>query len=476
MAKEPVVRRMSIKIEVQHWEWTRSSSRATQIYDFTSLAISYNWQKSIKTPMGGCTINFLPQLADKSLIELIDPLDIVRISEFGTVKFVGYVRKVSFTGTMSPDGKPTRVVSLTATAMGGIFQEAQLGLNLFLLQKNLDYQNAATSMSTAIADSCKSTSNKIGVIIKAIIDQWLSFVGKVSVTTAYPSWFSQHIDYSAGLQNTDVPGLPREFRAFTGAEESLTLWQMLQKFGEVPFYEMWFDNGPRKVSINGSDVTFTDDKTYLIIRPTPFNGTVKSGSVGTAFDSLPLKTVPLTHLTKYDLNKSMEEVYSFYIVHPSVFDLQERYLVASGLASKDDDKIAKYLYKPLQMQLFYMRLGDPAKNAGLVPEGAQDLYDNTKDAADSLKNWFSKSDVHLSGAILMMVPKTPENDILIGDKIEIEGIKGSFYVESVAHSWKYQGTLTSNLNITRGLDGENQIDLANKIFKTMKQGKIGGGL
>ena len=474
MTREPVVRRMSIKIEVQHWEWTRSSSRATQIYDLTQLAISYNWQKSIKTPMGGCTVNFLPQLEDKSLIELIDPLDIVRIFEFGTVKFVGYVRKVSFTGTMSSDGKPNRVVTLTATSMGGIFQEAQLGLNLFLLQENLDYQNAATSMSTAIADATKSTSNKIGVVIKTIIDKWLDFVNTVSVTTAYASWFTQNIDYSAGLQNTETPGFPREFRAFTGAEESLNLWQMLQKFGEVPFHEMWFDNGPRKVSINGSDVTFTDNKTYLIIRPTPFNGTVKSGSEGKAFDSLPLKTVPLTHLTKYDLNKSMEEVYSFYIAHPSVFDLQERYLVVSGQASKDDDKISKYLYKPLQMQLFYTRLGDAAQNASLTPEGLQDLKNESKNAADSLKNWFSKSDVMLSGAILMMVPKKPENDVWIGDKIEIEGIKGNFYVESVAHSWKYQGTLTANLNITRGLDGENQIDLANKIFKTMKQGKIGG--
>jgi hypothetical protein len=472
MAREPVLRKMDVKIEVDHWEWTLTSAKVTATYDLTPLAIAFNWQKSIKNPMGGCTSNFLPQLGSISLIELVNPMDIIRIYEFGTLKFVGYIRKVSFTGTIASDGKPSRVVSITATAMGGLFQESQLGLNLFLLQKDLSYQNAAVQLSTTIADACKSDGKQIGVIIKTIIDAWLTFVSSVSGGTAYSSWFSQNIDYQTGLQNTLIPGYPREFWAFTGTEDTLTLWQILQKFAEVPFYELWFDNGPRTVYMNGSNVSLSE-KTCLVCRPTPFNGTVQGGVVGKAFDSLPLKTIPLTHLTKYDLNKSMEEVYTFYIAHPSNLTTTERYLIASGQFAKDDIKMSKYLYKPMTLQMFYARMGDAIKDAGLTPTGSGDIDNTAKDGAESLKNWYAQSDSMLSGAILMMVPKNPGNDIQIGDKIEIEDIKGSFYAESVAHSWKYASTLTSSLNVTRGLNGVKQIDLANRIFKTMKQGRWG---
>jgi hypothetical protein len=473
MTIEPVVRRMVIKVEVDHWEWS-STSRVKETFDLTPLVVSYQWQKSIKTPMGGCSITCLPQLIDRAIIEIVDPMDVVRVSEFGTVKFVGYVRKVSFTGTIQSDGKPSRVCIITATSMGGIFQESNLGANLFLLQKSPEFFNAAQDLATKIADKCKQDA-PIGDVVKTVVDTWLTFVDTASGSTAYRNWFNNLIDYETGLAETKVPGFAREWMAFTGTEENLTLWQLLEKFGEAPFYELWFDTGPRKVVAGTSTISLqggTAPKTCLICRPTPFNGTVDYQGVNhNYFDTLGVKTVPKSHLVKYDLNKSMEEVYTFYISHPAIWNMQDVLLVATGQAVKDDTKIAKYLYRPLTVQEFYGRIGDAEKDASVSPDNTKDLEDSLKYGATTLKNWFQYSDIMLSGAILMMVPKKPENDVWIGDKIELEGLTGHFYVESVQHSWKYQGNLTSSLNVTRGLDGVRSIVLANKMFKTMKQAK-----
>jgi hypothetical protein len=473
---DPTLRKMSLKVEVDAWSWG-SSSKVSNTFDITPLAISWQWQKSIKTPAGGCTITCLPQLGNDSLIELINPMDVVRISEFGTVKFVGYIRRISFSGTIDPSGgKPQRVVVLSIASMGAILQESNLGSNLFLMKKSLNFVNKAADLSVTIADLCKQENRTIGDIVQAIISTWLDFIDGVSGSTAYSNWFNSLIDYQKGLTNTKVPGYAREFMAFHGTEETLSLWDVLTKFAETPFYELWFDSGPRKVMMETkeSDFSDSDSKTYLMCRRTPYNGSVSfvDGSTQDLFDSLKPVKVPLNLLRKYDLNKSMEEVYTFYISRPAIWNMQDRLLVATGEARLDEAKMGKYLYRPLTVQQFYERIGDAQKNAGLVPNNLTDLQDSLSAGALTLKNWYQYNDIMLSGAILMMVPTNPENDVRIGDRIELEGLQGAFYVESVSHSWKYGDPLTASLNVTRGIDGQSEISLANKIFKTMKQGQI----
>lgn len=309
--------------------------------------------------------------------------------------------------------------------------------------------------------------------INQLIGFWLNFVTTLSGSSTYASWFNSYIDYSVGLQGTDLPGCLREFTPFTGEEETLSLWDILQKFAAVPFYELWLDTGPRSVSISGTNVQLPSSKEYLVSRVSPFNGYVSpNGATLNFFDAISPKTITLDHLVKYDLNKSMEDVFTFYLTIPAAWDMNNLLLVATGEAVVDQARLSQYLYRPMNVQLFYTRIGTPTKSASVSPDGESQLDTTLKGYAQTLMNWYQFNDRSLSGAIVSMVPSHPENDIRIGDKIEIEGITGDFYVESVAHSWSYGGRLEANINITRGLNGIQPIDLSNKIFRTMRQGQV----
>jgi hypothetical protein len=241
------------------------------------------------------------------------------------------------------------------------------------------------------------------------------------------------------------------------------VWQVLEQLVERPFNEMWIDNGPRTVSIDGKNVNLPE-ASCLVFRSTPFDGTVPaSGSPGTAFDNLPSLRIDRDHLVSFDLARSMDEVYTFYSVKEAAFQLSDMTRLLLGQAIVDKERLGTYLLKPLVTELFFTRMENPE---GSDKEKEQkEMLDIAKRSSQTLYNWFKNNDQYLSGAVSIMVPSDNKDDPKIGQKIEVDGIEGFFYVEGIAHLWSYRGPLRSDLSVTRGFQRNGRMELTDRIFR-----------
>ena len=453
-------RTIQLRVEVDLWKWPGGTLSDT--VDITNDLLNYRFQKTIKNPAGSCQMSVLPQRADTHILDAISPMDVVRIYEFGTLKFIGYVQRVSYGGSIGQDGKPSRNATITCQQMGGLLTSASVGLGLgTALGRDTDgLIDAAAELSVSILDATQDGISfaQMAKLVFSGFKDYLEFVGASNFLT----YIGQYIDIEAGMASAASPRLPRTFEMFTGTEQSITFWQVIDQLVERPFNELWFDSGPRKVTIDGKSVQLPE-MSCMVFRPVPFNGTVSGGVAGRAFDSLPETRIGLNHLLSFDLSRSIDEVFTMYSVKEAAFQLSDIPRILLGRAKVDTDRLGKYLLKPLITELFYTRMEAKDGESQEVTQGKID--DMAKESADTLYNWFSNNDLFLSGAISMMVPTDPGDDPKIGQKVSVHGIDGFFYVEGIAHLWNYQGPLRSDLTVTRGFNRGQRIELKDRIFR-----------
>lgn len=453
-------RRVDVQVLLDRWEWP--AGKIIETIDIKNDLLNFRFQKTIKTPEGSCQMAVLPQRADSHMLDIVKPMDVVRIIEFGTLKFIGYVQRISYDGAIGADGKPSRTATLTCKGMGALLVSASVGFGMSVGFGSPDdsFITAAAKMTKAIADAAidgTSYAEMASVTINGFYD-YLKTVGAKNLVT----YLETYVDVSTGLSSKVTPAIPKSFELFTGTEQSITLWNLLDQLVERPFNELWSDNGPRTVSVDGKDVTLPE-KSCLVFRPTPFNGTMASGSEGKAFDSLPIVKIDQDHLVSFNLARSMDEVYTFYSVKESAFNFSDIARIMTNQPKFDVDRLGKYLLRPMFAELFFTRV--ETKEGDKVDGTKGEFETAAKEAAITLYNWFKNNDVYLSGAISMMVPTDSSKDPKIGERIQVYGIEGDFYVEGIAHTWAYMGPLRSDLSVTRGINGEEPILLKDKMFK-----------
>ena len=80
---EPYTRFIDLKITVDLWDWDKEAIKDT--VDITTELMSYQFQKSIKSPKGACTIQLVPQTATEDIFNQLSNMDVVKIYEFGTL-------------------------------------------------------------------------------------------------------------------------------------------------------------------------------------------------------------------------------------------------------------------------------------------------------------------------------------------------------------------------------------------------------
>lgn len=451
-------RRIQLKIELDLWDW--SIGRIKETLDITNDALNYRFQKTIKTPKGSCQLAILPQSADTHILDIVNPMDVIRISEFGNLKFVGYIQRISYTGSIDKEGKPHREATLTAVQFGGLLVDASTGFGLgtALGKEDGDLITYSTQLFKSIADAVLdgvTYSEMITVLIENFRDYLTNLGGKNFLT-----YLEQYLDVETGLKSTRSALLPRTFDFYTGTEQTLTFWQVAEQLVEKPFNEFWIDNGPRKVCIDGKLIELSA-KSCLVFRETPFDGTV-GGTSEQVFRDIKDIYIDKDHLLRFDLARSMDEVYTVYNVKEAAYQLNDIARIFTGQWKIDYGRIGKYLFKPLITELFYVRTEDE-DGKSLIPEG--EMLTVGQNAADTLKAWFENNDEYLSGSLSMMVPSDGALDPKIGDKISVYGIEGFFYVEGIAHTWTYQGPLKSDLTVTRGYNKTKRIELKDRIFR-----------
>lgn len=454
-------RRMDVSIEIDLWDWPAGSKKST--IDATKDFITYRFQKTIKNPEGTCQLTVVPQRASTHILDILSTLDVVRIYEFGKLKFLGYIQRIGYTGQIDPQtGMPHRDAIVTCKQFGSLLYSASIGLGLGTALGNPEDQlfGAATKLSKDIADAVVDGTS-YAELVGVVVDSFKSYLTSIGASN-FLTYLDEYLDISTGLTSKESPLIPRTYELFTGTEQTLTFWQVVDQLVQRPFNEFWIDNGPRKVSIDGSDVTLPS-KACLVFRPVPFNGTVVGGgSPGNAFDSLPEIVIDKDHLTRFDLSRGMDEVFTFFAVKEPAFSPSDLERLLLGQAVVDTDRLGKYLFKPFITELFYTRV--ESADGSSVETTKADSEAAAKDGATTLYNWFNLNEDFLSGVITMMVPSDNDKDPKIGQKVSVSGIEGFFYVEGIAHTWRYGGALMSNLTVTRGYNRTKKILLKDRLF------------
>jgi len=455
-----------VEIFLDRWSFTATtlSRRGEGTIDLTNYITNYTFHKTIKNPAGGAELTAFPQSIGKdenlSLFDEVQPLDVIRIFEYGTLKFQGYLRRIQFTGTMNPDGKPTRMAVLSVTGFGGLFSETSLGLTIGDLNENAtQFIVAATTLVKAISDAVLDGTSFNELTVLAI-NSWFAYIQQIGAS-AFVDYVSTYLDYTTLVSGRSLGGdLPKSFELFTGTEMQISLWDILQKVIEVPLTELWFDEGPRIVHLDGSDSEVTSQLTYLVLRETPFDNSVEGGVSTDRFARMQSKQIPIDRLVHFDLAKSMDEAVSVYNVVPAAYDFGDLARSFLGHLQVDELNLAKYLVKQNVFQLNYIRSTEVGTTARADTRSVEDKMD---DVVATFRNWFSKNDQYLSGALKFLVPSIAHNDVYIGEKVQMESL-GFLYVEGVSHNWNYGGPILSTLSVTRGYNIDRAITLRDKIF------------
>jgi len=464
-----IVRTPVLKITVERWDWVNGRPKDKNPIDITPYVIEFRWEKTIKSPASNCTLVTLPQTPSMHFLDYFSPMDVINIEEFNVLKYSGFIRSIKGTGFIAPDGKPKRFVTIAAASFGSLIVEGHLGANLFEISNTFNPVAAALlQFGQKLTDILKTGGATYSKMVYELTQEWFNLLNDIITgaggTIQYQTYINNHMDFSTGVSGSLIPGEPKEFQFFYATDQNFSLFDVLQKICEFPFNELWFDVGPRRVSIDGQIVYLSSNKTNMVLRTTPFNGSKMDGADQSAFDNLETKVIPIGYLTRFDFEKSMEEMYDLYIAHPAIWNLNDNQLIAQADFALDTDAFNKYLLRLLTKEMMYERVGSIKSSS---PDPQSGTLDQTlRNAALTLQNWFSKNDQYLSGVLTIEVPSQARYDPLIGEKIAVEGIDDAyFYVEGVSHSWTYGGKLEANLSITRGYGINSPIILKDKIFK-----------
>jgi hypothetical protein len=450
-------RKMDIRVEIDLW---RNGSLSDTI-NITKSILNYRFQKSIKTPSGTCQMAIIPQWSDVHIMDTVQVLDVLKIYEFGSLKFVGYVRRISYSGEINRStGEPKREATITAMQFGGLLENAAIGY-AYSLAFSGDILNAAAKLNLSLLDA-SIDGLKYSEIISLLASNFITFLQQTGAQD-FVIYIDKYFDAETGLTSSQIPLLPRQYDIYTGVEQEITFWQIAEQIAQKPFNELWIDNGPRKVFIDGNNIDL-QDKSTLIFRPTPFDGTEATVANSTsAFSDLPEVYIDKLHIMRFDLSKSMDEVFTLYSVKEATWQFSDIERVILGQYEIDAKRSGIYLLKPLVTELFYTRF-EKAKSTDVeIPTGK--VENLSKDYAKTLKAWFQDNDHRLSGALTMIVPEDNSIDPKIGEKVRCYGLDGFFYVEGIAHQWQYEGSLISNLTVTRGWNRTQEMKLKDKIFK-----------
>jgi hypothetical protein len=157
-------------------------------------------------------------------------------------------------------------------------------------------------------------------------------------------------------------------------------------------------------------------------------------------------------LIDYNLSQSDDEVYNVFmsyllgsaVSHDFYLGTQSK---ESSTLVKDEEKLALYDYRPLQISFHgYDRQG-AEKDSGSLDGVFRELNEKAK-------YWFGRLDDMFSGTItgitdFKLTKNAKDRNPRIGCRARFLG--GEFYISKVDHRWTYGGTPTITLAISRGM-------------------------
>ena len=113
-------------------QFVSNQDKANGVNIYTSLR-EYSYENDISSPQGTFSIKLTPEQDGNGLSwkDKIQSRDIVFISEFGEIRYIGVVTGTNYSMSMQ-GGKPNRSVSINGMSIGGILQTFNIPMNLYL--------------------------------------------------------------------------------------------------------------------------------------------------------------------------------------------------------------------------------------------------------------------------------------------------------------------------------------------------------
>ncbi len=434
------------RFPVSRAEFVSSKERENYLYGYTDL-IGYEYDNSISDVSNPFSLTFTPRRDNSGLSwkDKIQESDIVFISEFGKIRYIGIVRKTSYSMSMGQNENPQRSVTIAGESIGGKLKTFNLPMNVYLWYDLGVIAETENEKFTSALNSKLDEGQTLDTIFTSIKDGFFS-VAFGSGSTGFPAILNKFFELDTS--NLDV-FYPMNLKPYQ--EDANTLWSIYRQILPDPVYEIFG--------------RFEDEKYKLVCRETPFD---KEN-----WKSLKITDLNPLYLISHNLNDSDEEVFTHYYsqMPNSAFSENEIYAnkSLSEISIFDQDKLSIYGYKQLKASFPFFDL-DKGK--------AFSSKDFLKENSIRLYSWYKNNVEFQSGTItLMTVPDEHNEYINVGERIRyLQGANNSieFYVEGVKRTMQYpDGGMRSVYTVTRGYEyGDGTVTIDGVTVKTPQVKKI----
>lgn len=417
-------------VSVQAAEFVSSPERSSLDNVYTDL-IGYSYSNSIADPRGEFTLSFVPSADSKGLTwkDKIETMDMVRIYEFGQIRYEGFVKTVDYSSEMAEAG-PRRTVSVTGCSFGGKIQEYNLTLNVYLWYNQGGTADTINSELVSALGSGSDINQPLENILKVINDKFFEVVFGSQTLKGFINWIKQASRFVTGDMRSYYPRLFNVFQV-----DQNNLWDIYRQILTYPIYEIF---GKYNAVTRFYEIT---------CRETPFD--LES------WNNLKITKINPLYLKGHHLSKSDNQVYShYYSTMPNTtWDENENYASVdlTNTSLFDTEKLWKYGYKQMMANFSFFDK-DVGNAQGFNAE------DFLRDNSLRMYAWFKNNDKFESGNItLMTVPNESGELIDIGERVKYLG--GQFYVEGYRRTMNYPGQMLTELSVTRGyIYGETKLE------------------
>jgi hypothetical protein len=436
-------------------------SSPTKIYDEkkSTACVSYNFRESLETVGDGFSLELtLEQDGEgRTWCDKLKVMDLVFISEFGEVRFCGYIKDKRYSASMA-GGKPNRRIMISGGSLGELLSSFKLIIDQYLYQGD-DTAYTASKKLMAMLSQQMEEGGKFSNILTTIYDAFFDLVLKMGQVNAMGAGIrnilNYHIDYESELSDETVVKYPMNISLYQVGENSI--WDIWVGLVVPPINELFGRWSP------------DENKYKLVFRRSPFDAS--------DWKALKKNIIPSIIVSECDVGNSVNEVFTYYLgslpgsgisKQKSMVLFQEGYGHAGII---DKEKWKMYGYRPLIVEYKYF-------NKSQI-ENFESAVQLMNKLSTELKNWYTNNDRFLSGSVELMTVNKDEwqgklENPRIGERIGFLG--GEFYVEEAEHSWNFIGPMKTRLRITRGyrysgmgeMQGEIE-DLGMKVKEIIKE-------
>ena len=358
---------------------------------------SYSFSYSRNNLAGSFSLTFFPEAdaAGKSRIfDNVHTMDIVEISEFGRVVFVGVIKTKKYITQVNESGAIRRL-SISGIAATGLLSLFYINLDTSACALTKQYKTQE-SLRTALTLDNAGADKPVSDIVQNI---WKCFL-EISSQLGTPK-IAEYIN--------DIMGAGTSF------------FSMVDKLIPEPIYE--------KLSC------IEDGKMKVKIRQCPFDADKWSGITPIEIDKRFVKS--------FEVTQSDSEVYTVFYAYLDGYPIAEEKALRLSTIKEDaidttlqsSDKFRIYGYRPLMAHFIGYGTKDGTTNA-------------MKAMSEKLKSWYEHLPDMLSGNITMPLTDMGKEPPMPGDIVSF--LKGQFYVEGVTHSWNYGAGGEINISVSRG--------------------------